>query len=106
MTEPTIMVLIAYRAQAETADVAMRELRELIATVVATEPDCGGIRLFQDPADPTRILLDERWPDQDTYLGAHMQTPHLKQFIERAPAFLVGPPETSFWRCQADERRE
>ncbi|MBA3316479.1 MAG: antibiotic biosynthesis monooxygenase [Gemmatimonadales bacterium] len=43
----------------------VRELTELIATVVAPEPDCRGIRLYQDPTDPTLILLSEQWTGRD-----------------------------------------
>jgi len=104
MAGQPITVLVAYRAQSGLADVAVGELTDLIATVVLTEPHCRGIRLYQDPADPTRILLYEQWTDQAVYLGTHMQTPHLTSFIERARGFLAGPPEISFWKLQAENR--
>lgn len=104
MTDQAVTILVTYRAQSGAADVAVRELTELIATVVATEPDCRGIRLYQDPTDPTRILLSELWTSRAAYLGPHMQTKHLTRFIERAPAFLAGPPEIGFWQLRTERR--
>jgi len=104
MTEQAVTVLLTYRAQPGLAEVAVRELTELIATVVATEPDCRGIRLYQDPTDPTRILLCEHWTGRAVYVGPHMQTPHLTKFIERATGFLAGPPDINFWHLRAEER--
>lgn len=103
MPEQPVTVVIAYRARPGAVDVALRELNELVATVVATEPHCRGIRLYQDPADPTRILLHERWADRGSYLGPHMRTPHLTGFIDRAKDFLAGPPEIGFLHHPADE---
>lgn len=104
MADPTTTVIISYRAQPEKADTALRELAGLIATVVATEPDCRGIRLYQDPSDPTRFLLYERWTSREAYLGDHLHMPYLESFKARAPEFLAGPPEITFWSLRAEER--
>jgi quinol monooxygenase YgiN len=105
MTPQPVTVLVAYQAQPGAAEIAVRELTELIGTVVAKEPACRGIQLYQDPGDPSRILLWEEWADRAEYVGPHMQTPHLTAFIERAAGFLVGPPDISFWRWRAGQRR-
>ena len=103
MTAEPSTVVIEYRAQPGKHEVARRRLADLIALVVAREPDCLGIVLSQDPADPTRLLLYERWTDQAIFQGPHMDTPHLQQFRAEAHEFLAGPPQTSFWRevCEA-----
>jgi quinol monooxygenase YgiN len=93
------VVVVSYRLLPGTVDVARREIAALVATVLATEPDCRGIDLLQDLNDPTRFTLIERWPDQGTFLGLHMQQPHIQSFIQRAGAFLAGPPEISFWHA-------
>jgi quinol monooxygenase YgiN len=103
MAPQPVTVLVAYRAQPDTADIAVRELTQLIATVVSREPACRSIRLYQDPADPSRILLWEEWTDQAEYVGPHMRTPHLTAFIERAGGFLAGPPEIGFWQWRAGQ---
>jgi quinol monooxygenase YgiN len=92
------VVLVSYHALPERAEMARRELEDLIGTVQATEPDCGGITLFQGSNDATRFTLIERWPSQEIFLGRHMQEPHIRSFIERAGAFLAGPPDISFWQ--------
>ena len=101
MTAPdaaTVTVVIAYRAQPGHAEHARAELQELIETVVATEPDCAGIRLLQDLSAPERILPVEEWTSAEAYTGPHMQTPHIQAFIARAPGFVAGPPEITIYR--------
>ena len=91
------VVIISYRALPERVDTAKREIGTLIAAVQAIEPDCGGITMLQDASDPTRFTLIEYWPSQETFLGPHMQQPHIQSFIQSAGAFLAGPPDISFW---------
>jgi quinol monooxygenase YgiN len=102
MPTPSITVHITYHAKPDQTENAVRELSELIATVVATEPDCFAIRLLQDPADPARILLDEEWTSQEAYLGPHFQTPHLKAFIARAELLFTGRPDIHFWKMTTE----
>jgi quinol monooxygenase YgiN len=102
MSKPSITVLITYQAKPGQGDVAAKALTELITTVVATERDCFMIRLLQDPADPTRILLYEEWSSKEAYLGPHFQTPHLKAFIAGADALFTAPGEISFWDMKAE----
>ena len=92
-----VVVLVSYRSLPEHRDTAKREIGELIATVQAIEPDCAGITMLQDASDPTRFMLIEHWPSQEIFLGPHMQQPHIQSFIQRAGAFLAGPPDISFW---------
>lgn len=93
------VVLVSYRSLPAHSDMAKREIGRLIAAVQAIEPDCGGITMLQDASDPTRFTLIERWPSQETFLGPHMQQPHIQSFIQSAGAFLAGPPEISFWHA-------
>lgn len=98
MSADAVTVVITYQAQSGMAETARRELAALIATVVAKEPDCRGIRLHQRTDDPHRLLLIEEWTSEEAFSGPHMQTPHLQAFIERGREFLAGPPEIRFWR--------
>jgi quinol monooxygenase YgiN len=98
VTPGSVTVLIAYRAQPGHAERARAELQALIETVVASEPDCGGIRLLQDLSAPERILLVEQWTSAEAYTGPHMRTPHIQAFIARAPGFIAGPPEITIYR--------
>lgn len=98
MSPEPVTVVIHYRAQMGKEDAAKREIADLAAVVVAQEPECLGIAVCQDPSDPTRFLLYERWTDRAIYLGPHMRTRHLQQFIERAHEIFTGPPEITVWR--------
>ena len=98
----SVTVLIEYRALPGQVERALAEIEGLVATVVSTEPDCLGIRLLQDSADPERLLLVERWSSKKTYLGPHRETPHLQAFIAGAAAFLTGPPEIRIWSEHAE----
>jgi quinol monooxygenase YgiN len=97
-----IVVLIRYTAQPGMAPRALEKIRAVVAAVLAREPDCRGIEILQDVAAPESITLVERWPDQATFGGPHMQQPHIRAFIEDAPAFLAGPPDLSFWKSTSD----
>ena len=94
---PTVTVLIAYEARPGMGEAAEAELGALIEIVVAREPDCRGIRMCRDAAAPDRLLLIEEWTGIDAFTGPHLQTPHLQSFMERATAFIAGPPEVRFW---------
>lgn len=98
MAHAPVTVVIEYRAQADKVARAVDELDRLVATVVATEADCSGIELLQDAADPTRLLLVERWSSREAYLGPHFETPHLKAFIARAPELFDAAPSIRFWK--------
>ncbi|GMU66279.1 MAG: hypothetical protein AMXMBFR36_25530 [Acidobacteriota bacterium] len=97
MSSPGVVVAIRYRALPGREEVARTELARLVATVVAEESACGGIRMLVDADDPASILLVEEWPDRASYLGPHFETPHLKAFIARAGEWFAGPPEIGFW---------
>jgi quinol monooxygenase YgiN len=96
------IVVITYKAQPDQGARMLRELKALVAEVVAQEPDCHGIRVHLDPDDDTRLLLYERWSSREAYSGPHMQTPHLGAFMGRAREFLAGPPTIEFWRLDED----
>ena len=90
MSRRPVTVLIVYRAQPGKADASLRALADLVGTVVAEEPECLGITIHQDVSEPNRILLYEEWKDRASYVGPHMQTPHIRAFIERAPGGEIG----------------
>ncbi len=97
MSTTPVTVVITYRAQPGKGAAARAALAPLIKTVLAEEPDCLGITTLQDAADDTRFLLYERWTSQAAYTGPHMQTPHIRAFIQGAAAIFAGPPDISFW---------
>jgi len=96
-----IVVLIAFKIQPGKESLAMQVMTSLIATVRKDEPACSGITMLQDAADPTRVLLYERWPDRDSYMGPHMDTPHIRAFKAQGGELFAGPPDITFWNILA-----
>jgi quinol monooxygenase YgiN len=99
-TDP-IVVLIQFRVQPGKESLATQVMTSLIATVRKLEPACSGITMIRDAADPARVLLYERWSDRDSYMGPHMETPHIKAFKSQAGELFAGAPEISFWNTVA-----
>lgn len=94
-----IIVFVSYTALPGQSEVAKQALSTLVATVLSSEPECAGITLLQSASDAARFTLVERWPSQEIFLGPHMQQSHIQSFIQKAGAFLAGPPEISFWHA-------
>lgn len=105
MEQAPVTVTVEYRAVAGRAEQAAAELNTLVATVIATEPDCFGIEVLLDAEDPARLLLVERWSSQNAYFGAHFQTPHIQAFIGRAADWFEGPPAINIWTTRATHVR-
>ena len=93
---PYSVVVVRYMAQPGKALDALTSVRDLVTTVLAIEPACAGIEILQDLDNPESIALIERWPDRATFLGPHMQQPHIQAFIQSTRSFLAGPPDISF----------
>lgn len=98
MSTPDVTVIIRYRCQPGLADTARRELSELVAIVRREEPDCHGITIVQNEDDACDFTLIEAWSSREAYAGPHLLTPHLTAFKARAPQFMAGAPEITYWR--------
>lgn len=94
----SVIVVIAYQTLPDKIDAGHQELADLIKVVVATEPDCLGIRMHRDTSDPTKILLWEEWTTEEAFKGPHSETPHLTAFRARARNLYAGPPVIGYWR--------
>ncbi|WP_297798474.1 putative quinol monooxygenase [uncultured Eudoraea sp.] len=99
-----IIVLVKYKAQPEKGEETVAALTNLIKKV-KTEPNFVLLKLHVDPKDKTNILLYEEWSDASYYNSAHMNTPHLQEFIAKSRNFLAGPPEISFWKVEGDFKK-
>jgi quinol monooxygenase YgiN len=99
-----VTVIIAYTALPGKETAARDALDALTALVVRSEPDCLGIRVYQDPEAPASILLDEQWTSTEAYFGPHFETPHLRAFVAGAGEFFAGPPTIRTWSLVAEHR--
>ncbi len=61
------------------------------------EEGCLTYALHRDNADPSHLVLVERWRSQDD-LDAHMATPHVADLLGFAatPGMLAEPPRLAF----------
>jgi quinol monooxygenase YgiN len=100
-----VLVLITMQAQPGQEARMVHEMKLTVAQVVAHEADCLSIRIHQDPDDASKLMLYEHWTSRAAYTGPHMQTPHIKSLLTRAPEFLAGPASITFWRLEAEVAR-
>ena len=98
MRSADVTVLICLQLHPDFVEQGKSELSELARVVRKEEPDCSMIEMAQDIADSTKITMIEKWSSRESYEGPHMQTQHMKSFIDRASKFFVGPPDISCWR--------
>src|SRR5512138_818735 len=90
-------VVITCKISPDKTALAREEFSAIIKTVVNNEFACHGIDLHVDQDDPSRLLLIEHWESKEVFLGAHMQTSHMQEFLQRAQGFLAAPPDFGFW---------
>lgn len=93
-----ITVVITCTIKADKVAMAKLELEKVIQLVRANEPACYGIHVHEDPKDPRRLLIVERWESEEIFNGPHMQTPHMQAFMKTAETFVDGATEFGFWR--------
>lgn len=96
MPAEDVTVLIYMQLLPEFIEQGKGDLLELAREVRRVEPDCSAIELAQDLDDPTKITMIEKWSSREAYEGPHMQSPHMKAFIEKSARFFVGPPDISY----------
>lgn len=97
--ERNLIVLVKYKTQPAKETQALNELNKLVEQV-KKEPNYVKIVIHVDPSDRSNVLLYEEWSDEEYYKGDHLQTPHLRKFMNDSKGFLAGPPEISFWKVQ------
>ena len=96
MTDSVVTVLIRTQILPEHVEKGRDDLLELANQVRRKEADCLAIELAQDLDDPTRVTMIEKWSSRDAYEVGHMQSSHMKSFIDHSSKYFAGPPEISF----------
>ena len=96
MQAGNVTVLIRTQLLPDSIEQGKRDLLDLARQVRRVEPDCLAIELAQDMDDPAKITMVEKWSTRAAYEGRHMQSPHMKSFIERSSKYFAGPPDISF----------
>jgi len=99
-----VTVLIRTQLLPDSVAQGKQDLLDLAREVRKVEPNCLSIELVQDLDNPTYITMVEKWSSRDAYEGSHMQSSHMKSFIEQSSKYFAGPPDISFCHgTQIDE---
>ena len=91
-----VTVLVHLRLLPDFVEQGKRDLLDFARVVKRSEPDCLGIEIVHDIDDPTRITMIEKWSNREAYVGPHLQTKHMKSFIDRSARYFDGSAEISF----------
>ncbi|MDX1561480.1 MAG: putative quinol monooxygenase [Gammaproteobacteria bacterium] len=94
-----VTVLVHLRLRPDGVVQGKRDLLEFARRVKRLEPDCLAIEIVQDLDEPTKITMIEKWSDREAYEGPHLQTPHMRAFVERSGKYFDGPAQIAF--CHA-----
>ena len=99
-----VTVLIRTQLLPDFIEQGKQDVLDLAQQVRKVEPDCLAIELAQDLDNPANITMVEKWSSRDAYEGPHMQSSHMKSFIEQSSKYFAGPPDISFCHgTQIDE---
>ena len=96
MQSSIVTVLIRTQLLPDSIEQGKHDLLGLARAVRKVEPDCLAIELAQDVDDPTKITMIEKWSSREAYEGPHMQSSHMKSFMEESSRHFSGPPDISF----------
>lgn len=96
MRRTDVTVLVSLRLLPDCIEQGKLDLLDFARTVKQREPQCSAIEIAQDLDDPTRLTMIEKWSDRAAYEGPHLQTHHMKSFIDRSSKYFDGPAQISF----------
>ena len=96
MQTTAVTVLIRTQLLPDSIEQGKQALMDLAREVRKVEPDCLAIELAQDMDEPANITMIEKWSSREAYEGPHMQSPHMKSFVEQSSHYFAGPPDISF----------
>ena len=90
-------VFVKYKTQPNKNVEAYENLKKLIEEV-KKEDHFISLKMMIDADDNSNILLHEIWDDATYYRGEHMNTEHIKEFINNSQQFLAGPPQINIYK--------
>jgi quinol monooxygenase YgiN len=96
MRRNKVTVLVQLRLLPDCIEQGKSDLLAFAGIVRKTEPDCLAIEIAQDMDDPTSLAMIEKWTSRAAYEGPHLQTPHMKSFIEQSGKYFDGSARISF----------
>ena len=98
MRRKDVTVLVQLRLLPDCVEQGKSDLLSFARTVRKSEPECRAIEIAQDLDDPTRITMIEKWSSRDAYEGPHLQTPHMRSFVDRSGKYFDESVSVAFCR--------
>ena len=95
MATDRIIVLARLRAKQDQLQEAKQQCMKLVEPT-RHEPGCISYDLHQRQDDPSQLMFYEQWTSKGD-LDAHMQKPHLQQFVAIADTILAEPLDVTIW---------
>ena len=96
MSDDKLTIVARFRARANKED----EARELLLSLVEptrAEAGCVDYCLHEDPEDKAQFLFYENWENRQAW-DEHMQTPHLKNLLDKVEELFAEPVDVSLWK--------
>ncbi len=87
---PNVIVVASFQAKPGSEGAVQDALRSVIEQT-HLEEGCRTYALHVDNADPTKMVIIERWDDQAA-LNAHFTQPYMAALGEAAGSLLAAPP--------------
>ncbi|MEM9567890.1 MAG: VOC family protein [Cyanobacteria bacterium P01_E01_bin.34] len=93
-----VTLVVELNAKPDTISEALALTQNVIPNVLK-EPSVQTIELFEDPSNPTRMLLIERWSSRAYVTSkAHTDNAHMSSYFSQIAPLLTDPPRWSVWK--------
>ncbi len=96
MENQKVTVVARIKAKSGREAQAKQELLKLLSPTRA-EAGCINYDMHQSLDNQAHFLFHENWTNQGA-LNKHLETPHLKNFLNQADQLLAEPVEITLWK--------
>ena len=96
MSDNKLTIVARFRARASKQDEARELLLSLIKPTRA-EAGCVDYYLHENPEDKAQFLFYENWESRQAW-DEHMQTPYVKNLLDKAEELFAEPVDVSLWK--------
>lgn len=96
MQNEKVTVVARIKAKSGKEVQVKQELLKLLSTT-RTEAGCINYDMHKSRDNKAHFLFYENWTNQEA-LNKHLETPHLKNFLNQANQLLAEPVEITLWK--------
>jgi quinol monooxygenase YgiN len=95
MADTPVVVIARVKAKPG-LELTLRAQLLSMSALAIEEDGCLKFRVHQGKDDPSLFMSYEKWTRPDD-LHRHLQMSYMKEFTEKAPEMLAGPPDITLW---------